>query len=86
MPGMGHVGHGRNRADAEQSHDDTCRQKVEPHHRKPEGKAGDGEAGQNEADKIEGVGPLDVHIGDIAAGQGDADEADRHVDQKNPVP
>ena len=62
------------------------RQEVQSHHRKPEGKPADAEAGQNEAQEIERVAKLGAHVGNKARCRDDADEPDRHVDQKNPMP
>ena len=44
------------------------------------------EPGKDESDKVERLGPLGVNIRNEARRQRDADQADRHIDDENPMP
>ena len=84
--GVQHVERHRNRADADQRGDDRPGQQIEAGDRQPEGDAGEANAGQHQPDEVEAFGMVALDRIDVALRQHDADEPDRNVDQKDPVP
>jgi hypothetical protein len=76
----------RNRADPDQGRDDGPRQQIEAGDRKPEGDAGKPDPGQHQPVEIEALGGLAADRVDVLHSHEDAEQADRNVDQEDPVP
>ena len=84
--GVHHIGGDEDRAAGDQRRHRRPGQEVEPQHRQAEGHPGDADPGEQHADKVEALQVRGAEILDVAGGERDADEADRQVDEEDPVP
>ena len=84
--GVAQIKRHRDRAADDQCADHLPGQEAKAGDRAPERKAGAANAGQDQAGEIEALRMVAADLLDVALSEQDADEADRNVDQEDPVP